>query len=74
VGIELIRSADGRPRVARVTELAGSDGRAVVTKDLFLLGEGGGEAAFQPTGVVPRFVTEFAARGVRLDANLFKRR
>jgi pilus assembly protein CpaF len=74
LGVELIRGADGRPKVARITELAGSDGKAVATKDLFLLGDAaGGDAVFQATGVSPRFVAEFAARGVRLDPNLFRR-
>jgi pilus assembly protein CpaF len=75
VAVEVVRGADGRTRVLRVAELAGSDGKGVVARDLFVLSaDGTGEGAYSPTGAVPRLANDFAARGVKLDAGLFKRK
>jgi pilus assembly protein CpaF len=76
VALEVVRLADGRLRVLRVAELSGGDGKGVIVRDLFALsaeGAAGGDGAFVASGVVPRMVSEFAARGVKVDANLFKR-
>ncbi len=76
VAVEVTRLPDGRLRVLRVSELSGGDGKGVGVRDLFTLsaeGAAGGEGAFVASGIVPRFVADFAARGVRVDANLFKR-
>jgi pilus assembly protein CpaF len=75
VAVEVSRSSDGRLRVARMGELAGVDAGGIVVRDLFVRSaDGTGEGGFAPTGVTPRFVQDFAARGVRLDGTLFKRR
>jgi pilus assembly protein CpaF len=75
LAVEVTRSSDGRLRVARMGELAGADAAGVVVRDLFLRSaDGTGEAGFAPTGVTPRFAQDFAARGLKLDASLFKRR
>ncbi len=76
IAIELGRLPDGRPRVLRLAELGGSDGKGVVTRDVFTFvteGGAGGDGTFAVSGVVPRVVAEFAARGVKVDANIFKR-
>jgi pilus assembly protein CpaF len=76
VAIEVMRLPDGRFRVLRVAELSGGEAKAVTVRDLFTLsaeGAAGGDGAFVASGVVPRFVNDFAARGVRVDQNLFKR-
>jgi Flp pilus assembly CpaF family ATPase len=75
VALEVVRAGDGRLRVLRVSELAGSDDKGVVVRDLFVLGgEGSGESPYVATGVVPRLANDFAARGVRLDPAVFRRR
>ncbi len=73
VALEVVRGGDGKLRVVRVSELAGSDDKGVVVRDLFVLGDGAGEAAYAPTGVVPRLANDFAVRGVRFDAAIFRR-
>ena len=75
VAIEVARFPDGRLRATRIAELAGTDPKGVVSRDLFTLSGDGpsGEGAFVASGVVPRLVNEFASRGVKVDANLFKR-
>ena len=70
IAVEVVTLPDGRARIARVAELGGSDAKGVVARDLFTSSEDG---QFASTGVVPRSVTEFAARGVKVDPNLFKR-
>jgi pilus assembly protein CpaF len=75
VAVEAVRAADGRLRVLRVAELAGGDGKGVVARDLFVLSaDGTGEGAYVATGTVPRLANDFAARGVKLDGAVFKRR
>jgi pilus assembly protein CpaF len=76
IAIELGRLPDGRPRVIRLAELGGSDGKGVVARDVFTFvteGGAGGDGTFAVSGVVPRVVAEFAARGVKVDPNIFKR-
>jgi pilus assembly protein CpaF len=75
IAIELGRLADGRPRVLRLAELAGADDKGVVARDIFTFSDGGGQGdgSFAVSGVVPRVVSEFAARGVKVDPNIFKR-
>jgi len=75
IAIELGRLADGRPRVLRLAELGGSDEKGVVVRDIFTFASDGaqGDGSFAVSGVVPRVVAEFAARGVKVDPNIFKR-
>lgn len=74
IAIEVGRGApDGRLRILRVSELAGSEPKGIAIKDVFVWNGGGGEAAFSATGTLPRIAAELAARGTKLDASLFKR-
>ncbi len=70
VAVELGVLPDGRPRIVRICELVGADGKGVTTRDLFVL-EANGE--FSATGTVPRMVGDLAARGVKVDQGMFKR-
>jgi pilus assembly protein CpaF len=72
VVVEIGALSDGRPRVLRIADLV-SDPKGVWGRDLFVAGEGQGDTGFTASGVVPRAVTELAARGVRVDVGLFKR-
>lgn len=76
LAVEVVRSGDGRMRVLRIAELAPGDAaNGGSPRDVFVLtGEGSGEAAFAPTGVVPQVANDLAARGVKVDGALFKRR
>jgi pilus assembly protein CpaF len=75
IAIELGRLADGRPRVLRMAELAGSDDKGVAFRDIFTFTSDAaqGDGAFAVSGVVPRVVGDFAARGIKVDPNIFKR-
>jgi pilus assembly protein CpaF len=75
VAIEVVRTVDGRLRVTRLAEITGSDAAGVIVRDLFQSSaDGTGEAGFVATGATPRFLHDFAARGVKLDSALFRRR
>jgi pilus assembly protein CpaF len=75
IAVEVVRSIEGRTRVARLAELGGADATGIAVRDLFVSSaDGTGEAGFAPTGATPRFAQDFAARGIRLDPGLFKRR
>jgi pilus assembly protein CpaF len=70
VAIEVGVGPGGRVRVSRLVELAGADARGVITRDLFASAAAGEGASIGPTA---RLTHDFAARGVKLDAGLFKR-
>ena len=75
IAIELGRLADGRPRVLRLAELGGSDDKGVIVRDIFTFASDSaqGDGSFAVSGVIPRVVADFAARGVKVDPNIFKR-
>ncbi|MEP7123722.1 MAG: ATPase, T2SS/T4P/T4SS family [Byssovorax sp.] len=76
--IEIARLRDGRHRVLRVAELE-MDGNRVTVRDIFTFAVertaagGAVEGSFHPTGVVPGIVEDLAARGIQIDASIFKR-
>ncbi|WP_394848263.1 Flp pilus assembly complex ATPase component TadA [Pendulispora brunnea] len=72
IAVEVVPTADGRHRLLRLAEFAGSDAKGVVLRDIFTAADGG-DGTFNATGVVPRVVAEFGNRGVKVDPNLFKR-
>jgi pilus assembly protein CpaF len=75
LAVEVARSPEGRIRVLRLAELQGADGDGISIRDLFVASaDGTGEAGYVATGATPRFAHDFATRGIRLDAALFKRR
>jgi pilus assembly protein CpaF len=74
VAVEIGSLPDGRLRVLRIAELGGSDAKGIVARDVFVFNsEGGGDGTFSATGVVPRIANDLAARGMKLDAGIFKR-
>lgn len=73
IAVELSTLPDGRYRITRIAELAGSDAKGVVARDIFTAPPDAPDAGHVATGVVPRVASDFAARGVRMDPNLFKK-
>ena len=75
LAVEVVRAVEGRLRVTRLAELAGADAAGIIVRDLFQpSADATGDAGFVATGASPRFLHDFAARGVKLDPALFKRR
>ncbi|MBS2020445.1 MAG: Flp pilus assembly complex ATPase component TadA [Deltaproteobacteria bacterium] len=75
IAIEVTTGPDGRLRLSKVSELAGSDPKGIVVRDVFVysIDPQGGEGGFGPTGVVPRIANDLANRGLKLDGGMFKR-
>ena len=73
IAIEVAVLPDGRLRVMRIAELGGSDAKGIVARDVFVFNADGGDGSFGATGVVPRLANDLAARGMKLDAAIFKR-
>lgn len=75
VAIEVSMGPDGRLRLSKVSELAGSDPKGISVRDVFVysVDPQGGEGGFGPTGVVPRIANDLANRGMKLDGGMFKR-
>jgi pilus assembly protein CpaF len=77
--IQVGRMSDGSRKVVSVTELQGMEGNVIVMQDLFTyqqkgIGEGGKVlGSMQATGMVPKFIDRFAAAGVHLGTEIFKR-
>ena len=70
--ITLPLSAAGPPEAGAPK---GADAKGIVSRDLFIFNSdpAGGDGTFSATGVVPRIANELAARGMKLDAGMFKR-
>ncbi len=71
------RFADGSRKVSRITEVCGMEGEQITMQDLFAYDQTGvGEKGvvqgrFAPTGSVPTFIEQLAARGIALNRRIF---
>jgi pilus assembly protein CpaF len=71
------RFADGSRKVSRITEVCGMEGEQITMQDLFAYDQSGmgekGEVLgrFAPTGSVPTFIEQLAARGIALNRRIF---
>lgn len=75
VALEVTRAGEGTARIARIAELGGADAKGIVVRDLFVVrAEAGGESGFAATGTTPRLSYELAARGIKLNLGIFRRR
>jgi len=74
VVIEVVQGTDGKIRIAKIAEPDGVEAATVLTRDLFVsTTDGAGQVAFAVSGNTPRIAEAFAARGIRVDAALFRR-
>ena len=77
--VQIGRLSDGSRKVLSVTEVQGMEGNVVVMQDIFAfqqkgIGEGGKvQGVMQPTGMVPRFMNRFAAAGIHMPNEIFRR-
>ena len=71
------RLSDGSRKVTTVSEIHGLEGNVMVLQDLFIFRQKGiGEAGkvlgqLSPTGMVPKFMDWFSARGISLPREIF---
>jgi pilus assembly protein CpaF len=75
--VQLQRMADGKRRVTSVAEITGMEGDIVQMQEIFkyvrtgTADDGTVEGHFVATGVRPRFLTELAARGIKIPGSTF---
>jgi pilus assembly protein CpaF len=82
--IHLVRLVDGSRRLSHVTEVVGMEGEVVTLQDLFVARtpdqNGGMEGRIsllgplRSTGLLPNFLTKFAANGVQVPYHVFEER
>jgi len=71
------RFSDGTRKVSKMTEVVGLEGEQITMQDIFEYKQTGvgpdGKVIghFRPTGAVPTFVEEIAARGITIDRSIF---
>jgi pilus assembly protein CpaF len=75
--VQTARFADGSRKVSRITEVCGMEGDQITMQDLFAYDQtgvgakGAVQGRFRPTGSVPTFVEQMAARGIALNRRIF---
>src|SRR3954447_8431379 len=75
--VQLQRMADGKRRVTSVAEITGMEGDIVQMQEIFkyvrtaTAEDGTVEGHFVATGVRPRFLSELAARGIKIPGSYF---
>ncbi len=75
--VHTARMADGSRKVSRITEVCGMEGDQITMQDIFtfeqtgLGGTGDVQGRFAPTGSVPTYVEQMAARGIPLNRRIF---
>src|ERR1700704_197180 len=75
--VQLQRMADGKRRVTSVAEITGMEGDIVQMQEIFkyvrtgTADDGTVEGHFQATGVRPRFLTDLAAKGIKIPGSVF---
>jgi pilus assembly protein CpaF len=74
--VHTARLKDGSRKVTAITEVQGMEGDVIVMQDVFAweqtgVRDGKIEGHLKPTGIRPRFVEKFEAKGVRLPPGIF---
>lgn len=75
--IQLKRMSDGSRKVTHVTEVLGMEGDQITCQDIFLYKQTGVDAhgrcigRFEATGLIPKFVEELKAKGIKLPQGIF---
>ena len=75
--VHISRFSDGTRKVTKVTEIVGQEGEQVTMQDIFeyvqtsVDEDGRVEGHYFPTGAVPTFIEQIAARGLSIDRTMF---
>jgi pilus assembly protein CpaF len=75
--VQQARFADGSRKIINVTEITGMEGDIVTLQDLFVfkrsgIGKDGKiQGKFSSTGIVPSFMAELKASGIKVDHSIF---
>ena len=75
--VQQARFADGSRKIINVTEITGMEGDIVTLQDLFVFkrtgmdSDGKVQGKFSSTGIVPSFMAELKASGIKVDHSIF---
>lgn len=75
--VQTARLHDGSRKITKITEVVGLEGDRLTMQDIFEYHQTGVDAEgvvqghFAPTGAVPHFMDEVAAKGLRVDQRMF---
>jgi pilus assembly protein CpaF len=74
--VHLERMSDGSRKVVQVTEVQGLEGDVIVMQDIFRYDQTGVldgrvQGFFTPTGIRPKFVEQFASKGITVSSDWF---
>jgi pilus assembly protein CpaF len=74
--VHTARLKDGSRKITAITEVQGMEGDIIVMQDVFLyeqlsIKDGRIEGQLKPTGIRPKFVEKFEAKGIRLPPGIF---
>jgi len=74
--VHTARLKDGSRKITAITEVQGMEGDVIVMQDVFMyeqisIKDGKIEGQLKPTGIRPKFVEKFEAKGIRLPPGIF---
>ena len=75
--VQLSRLSDGKRRVMSIAEITGMEGEILQMQEIYKYvrtatrEDGTVEGHFQATGIRPRFLTDLAAKGIKIPASYF---
>src|SRR6266851_2986320 len=75
--VQLSRLSDGKRRVMSIAEITGLEGDIIQMQEIYkytrtaTLEDGTVQGHFQATGIRPRFLTDLAAKGIKIPASYF---
>ena len=75
--VQLSRLSDGKRRVMSIAEITGMEGDIIQMQEIYkfvrtgTLDDGTVQGHFQATGIRPRFLTDLAAKGIKIPSSYF---
>lgn len=75
--VQLNRFSDGSRKISHITEVTGLEGQNLGLQNIFTYKQKGIDkkgrviGAFQPTGLVPKFMDKFREKGIRIPLGMF---
>ena len=75
--VQQSRLQDGSRKITHITEVTGTEGDVITTQDIFLFVQKGIDKEgkvighFTPTGTIPSFLDELAAKGIGVNREIF---
>ncbi len=75
--VQQSRLSDGSRKITQISEITGMQGDVITSQDIFVYKQEGLDkkrkiiGRFVPTGIIPKFVEEMEAKGMKVSRGLF---